>query len=101
MQRTCCSGGACEAQLSNAFCPVHLNWRIFCMCKGKKCSNSAENLGAIEQNVVAGKLPIPAVVELVCDLMVVPTAARSCEISDRTAIAELYGCTSTMKGSRE
>jgi len=71
------------------------------MCKGKKCSNCAENLGANEQNVVAGNLPIFAVAEMVCELVVVPTAAQSCETSDRTAIAELYGCTNTVKGSRE
>jgi hypothetical protein len=71
------------------------------MCKGKKCSNCAENLGAIEQNVVAGNLPTAAVVELVCELVVVPTAARSCETSDRTAVAELYGRANTAKGSRE
>jgi len=67
---------------------------------GKRCSNCAENLGAIEQNV-AGNLPILAVVELVCELLFVPTAARLCETSDRTAIADLYGCTNTVKGSRE
>jgi hypothetical protein len=71
------------------------------MCKGKKCSNCAENLGATEQNIFLGNLPTLAVVELVCELVVVPTAARSCETSDRTAIEELYGCTNKVKGSRE
>jgi hypothetical protein len=66
------------------------------MCKGKKCSNYADNLGAIEQNVVAENLPTPAVVELVCELVVVPTPAWSCETSGRTATAELLNCTNTV-----
>jgi hypothetical protein len=66
------------------------------MCKGKKCSNYADNLGAIEQNVVAGNLPTSAVVELVCELVVVPTPAWSCETSGPTAITELLGCTNTV-----
>jgi len=68
---------------------------------GGECGNCAENLGAIEQNVVAGNLSILAVVELVCEMLVVPTAARPCETSDRTSIAGLYNCTNTVKGSRE
>jgi hypothetical protein len=51
--------GRCAAQLSNAFCPVYLNWRTLCLCKAEKHSNCAENLGAIVQNVVAPEFSHP------------------------------------------